>query len=286
MKKLAFLIVIVLCLSLCACEPAPEVPAAPTEPAEPVLLNVQITAGKIEPGMTAKDVLVEVTIDHQPVACRVELTCFTDTGYYVMAEDEAVPENFFGRLDVYYSLPKGKTVDDIDVTMTCDGGEYDGTGSVGNDAQGNEETWSHAIYGEDATTQEQQPIETHIHTWVEDPGKYKPVTCTTDGSKTYNCQCGETWVEKLPATGHDWKVGAERKPTCTEPGSQSKTCKNCGAGLLDSKPATGHSWSAWEYSTGQVHKRSCSSCGAEEEEQHTVPSGTVKCTGCGYDIVN
>ena len=286
MKKLAFLLVIVLCLSLCACKPAPEVPAAPAEPAEPVLLNVQITAGKIEPGMTAKDVLVEVTIDHQPVACRVELTCFTDTGYYVMAEDEAVPENFFGRLDVYYSLPKGKTVDDIDVTMTCDGGEYDGTGSVGNDAQGNEEAWSHAIYGEDATTQEQQPTETHIHTWVEDPGKYKPVTCTTDGSKTYNCQCGETWVEKLPATGHDWKVGAERKPTCTEPGSQSKTCKNCGAGLLDSKPATGHSWSAWEYSTGQVHKRSCSSCGAEEEEQHTVPSGTVKCTGCGYDIVN
>lgn len=278
-RTFAIVIVLALCMSLCAC-PALEQEVTSGTP------QVHITVGKVEPGMTAKDVLVEVTIDHQPVACRVELTCFTDTGYYVMAEDEAVPENFFGRLDVYYSLPKGKTVDDIDVTMTCDGGEYDGTGSVGNDAQGNEEAWSHAIYGEDATTQEQQPIETHIHTWVEDPGKYKPVTCTTDGSKTYNCQCGETWVEKLPATGHDWKVGAERKPTCTEPGSQSKTCKNCGAGLLDSKPATGHSWSAWEYSTGQVHKRSCSSCGAEEEEQHTVPSGTVKCTGCGYDIVN
>lgn len=285
MKKLAFLLVIVLCLSLCACKPAPEAPAEPAVPEEPALLNVQITAGKIETGMTAEDVLVEVTIDGEPVACRVELTCFTETGYYVMAEDEKVPENFFGRLDVYYSLPKGKTVDDIEVTMTCDGGEYDGTGSVGDDAQGNEEAWSHAIYGEEQTT-DPQPEQTHTHEWVEDPGKYKIVLCTNDGSRTYNCQCGETKTETIPATGHDWKEGITTKPTCTEPGSSSKTCRKCGAGLLDSKPATGHSWSAWEYSTGRVHKRSCSSCGAEEEEQHNVPSGTLKCTGCGYDIVN
>ena len=48
--------------------------------------------------MTVKDVLVEVTIDHQPVTCRVQLTGFTEDGYWEMTEDEPVPDPFLVRL--------------------------------------------------------------------------------------------------------------------------------------------------------------------------------------------
>ena len=148
MKKLSILLVVILCLTLCGCPAAQESPAAARD--------VHITAGKIEPGMTVKDVLVEVVLDGQPVPCRVELTALTSDGYYVMAEDEPVAEENLIRLDVYYSLPAGCDVDNINVTMDCDGGEYDGTGSVGNDDKGNVEAWSHAIYGD-------IPEETTVH---------------------------------------------------------------------------------------------------------------------------
>ncbi|MBQ9857534.1 MAG: hypothetical protein IJO77_00895, partial [Oscillospiraceae bacterium] len=129
MNKLVFLLAMIICFSLCACNIG-------VSDAQPAALDVQIAAGKIEAGMSPSAVTVEVTIDGQPVACKVELTRFTNDGFYVMAEDEAVPEDFFGRLDVYYSLPEGVDLEGIDVVMECDGGEYDGTGSVGDDANG------------------------------------------------------------------------------------------------------------------------------------------------------
>ena len=79
-KMVAVLLILTMLLSLCAC-------SAVEEPSSKIL-EVHITAGKIEPGMTAKDVFVEVTIDNQPVACRVKLTGFVWDGYWEMAEDE------------------------------------------------------------------------------------------------------------------------------------------------------------------------------------------------------
>lgn len=160
MKKTAFLLVIALCLTLCGC-PVEETPASP-QPQSPTVKEVHITAGKIEPGMTAQDVFVEVTIDHQPVPCRVELTGFTSEGYYTMAANEPVPEDFLVRLDVFYSLPKGCTVDDINVTMDCDGGEYDGTGSISVDDNGCEEAWSYAFYGEPQEVSTIHPVNIRV----------------------------------------------------------------------------------------------------------------------------
>ncbi len=55
-------------------------------------------------------------------------------------------------------------------------------------------------------------------------------TCTTDGSKTYKCDCGDTYTEVIPA-GHkyssSWTVDVE--PTETTPGSKSRHCTVCGA---------------------------------------------------------
>lgn len=289
MRKLSIILVIALCLSLCACDLG-------VNEAPPAASDVHITAGGIVPGMTAKDVLVEVTIDNQPVACRMELTCFTPEGYYTMVEDEPVPEDFMIRLDVFYSLPKGIDVDHINVVMECDGGNYDGTGSIGHDANGCVEAWSHAFYGEepqpqDQTEPETQPVtepeaQLHTHNWTEVSSGYVYINCTSDREVTYTCGCGESKTETVPAPGHDIVVGSTIQPTCTETGITTSSCKRCGAGFINEQPATGHAWSAWSYATGRMHKRVCETCGAEEEASHNIPSGSVTCTDCGADIVN
>ena len=295
-RTFAIVIVIALCMSLCAC-PAleQEVPSG--------IPQVHITVGKVEPGMTAKDVFVEVTIDNQPVACRVQLTGFVWDGYWEMAEDEPVPEPFAVRVDIFYSLPAGCDVEDVDITMDSDGGNYDGTGSISNDAQGNVEAWSRAFYGKEPLPPETEPTETptqptevptqptestqpdHTHTWVEQPGP-GILVCTIDGYKTFKCSCGETKTEVIPAPGHTLSEWSVTPATCTRDGSKVATCKRCSAGFVVELPATGHNWSAWIKETGLVHKRTCSECGAEETANHNIPAGSVTCTDCGADIIN
>ena len=291
MKKLSILLVIALCFSLCGC------PAEEPVPTVRERLEVHIDAGKIEPGMTAKDVFVEVTIDNQPVTCRVQLTGFAWDGYWEMAEDEPVAENSLVRLDVFYSLPTGYDVEDVDITMDSDGGNYDGTGSISNDEAGNIEAWSRAFYGKEPLPPETEPTEAttqpteaptqpvHTHTWVEQPGP-SIIDCTLDREKNFKCSCGETKSEIIPAPGHDLKDWSVTPATCTKEGQKTTSCKRCNAGFTVDLPAIGHIWSAWVNKTGLVHKRTCSECGAEEEAKHNIPSGSVTCTDCGADIIN
>jgi len=284
MKKiLMVLLVMVLALSLCAC-PVTEQESPSGTP------QVHITVGKVEPGMTAKDVFAEVTIDHQPVACRVQLTGFTWDGYWDMADDEPVPaEPFAVRVDIFYSLPKGCDVEDVVITMDSDGGNYDGTGSISFDSQGNVEAWSRAFYGKEPlppeTEQTQPTTPEHTHSWTEQPGPSN-IDCSLDRTKTFKCSCGETKTETVPAPGHDLKDWSVTPATCTEEGWKTTSCKRCGAGFMAEIPATGHTWSDWTHKTGVVHSRTCSACGAEEEAKHNIPSGSVTCTDCGADIIN
>ena len=83
-------------------------------------------------------------------------------------------------------------------------------------------------------------------------------TCTTDGTKTYACSCGESKTESSPAKGHSYGTPVK---------------------IDDSK-----------------HKSTCGACGAEVEAGHTMDGGTVTtqatcqtegvktftCTGCGH----
>ena len=288
MKKLSIVLLIALCFSLCGCpaeEPAPTIRER---------LEVHIDAGKIEPGMTVKDVFVEVTIDNQPVPCRVQLTGFAWDGYWEMAEDEPVPDEPFAiRVDIFYSLPTGCDVEDVDITMDSDGGNYDGTGSISFDEQGNVEAWSRAFYGKEPLPPETEPTEVstqptqpdHTHTWVEQPGP-SIIDCSLDRTKTYKCSCGETKTETIPAPGHDLKDWTVTPATCTTDGRKTTSCKRCNAGFTVDIPATGHIWSAWIKETGLVHKRTCSECGAEETANHNIPAGSVTCTDCGADIIN
>ena len=94
-------------------------------------------------------------------------------------------------------------------------------------------------------------------------------TCTEDGSIINTCtKCGETHVEIINATGHnysDWIVDLE--PNCTDGGKKHKICSVCGDKIEEVIPATGHSYGDWIVDknptcteTGERHKV-CSECG-------------------------
>ena len=50
----------------------------------------------------------------------------------------------------------------------------------------------------------------------------KEATCTEDGEKTYHCTdegCNKTWVETIPATGHQHtEIRDKKEVTCEEDG--------------------------------------------------------------------
>ena len=85
------------------------------------------------------------------------------------------------------------------------------------------------------------PADTHEHKWVEDPTKATAATCTTEGSKFYNCtgegECKiKTKTEKVAALGHEWASEANddgaypcTRENCTATKASDHTCKTAEA---------------------------------------------------------
>ncbi len=54
-------------------------------------------------------------------------------------------------------------------------------------------------------------------------------TCTEDGSNSRTCnRCGEIEAEVISSLGHDWGEWVTTEATCTKVGSNSRTCNRCG----------------------------------------------------------
>ncbi len=73
-------------------------------------------------------------------------------------------------------------------------------------------------------------------------------TCTEEGVTTYTCECGDSYTEPIPATGHDegeWET--ETEPACTTEGKELLKCTRDGE-ILDERtiPALGHTPGEWE----------------------------------------
>ena len=83
------------------------------------------------------------------------------------------------------------------------------------------------------------------HVWGEWTQTAYP-TCTEDGSQTRTCEkCGQTETETIPALGHVWGEWTQTAyPTCTEDGSQTRTCERCGQTETETIPALGHIWNS------------------------------------------
>ena len=54
----------------------------------------------------------------------------------------------------------------------------------------------------------------------------KAATCTEDGEMTFTCECGATYTQVIPKTGHSCEKTVVA-PTCTEYGYTKYECKNC-----------------------------------------------------------
>ncbi len=67
----------------------------------------------------------------------------------------------------------------------------------------------------------------HTHSWGE--GEVTTAaTCTTDGVKTYTCECGETKTEVIPATGHTWSAAVYSVDETSGKVVWTRTCSVCG----------------------------------------------------------
>ena len=68
----------------------------------------------------------------------------------------------------------------------------------------------------------------------------KKATCTSNGVKTYTCNCGKTVTKSIPATGHKYKT-ENQAATCTSIGVSIKKCTVCGrVEYANTTPAKGH----------------------------------------------
>ena len=82
------------------------------------------------------------------------------------------------------------------------------------------------------------------HTWVES-GRVLP-TCVAQGTVHYVCSgCGATKDETLPATGNHDYVEYDNDATCTEGGYSYKRCTQCGTTFMEPVPPLGHDWGPW-----------------------------------------
>ena len=135
--------------------------------------------------------------------------------------------------------------------------------------------------------QQTEPTE-HTHDYAEEVTK--EATCAEAGTKTFVCDCGDSYTEDIAALEHSWKDATCTDPkTCSECGATEgsalehnwkaatctapKTCSECGA----TEGSVEHSWKAATCTT----PKTCSKCGATEGSAlgHNYQNGT--CTGCG-----
>lgn len=96
----------------------------------------------------------------------------------------------------------------------------------------------------------------HTHAYMVE---IKDATCTTDGIKTYTCECGDGYTEKVSAIGHDYSATVARFPSCTSEGKRHYQCGNCGDSYDEVIEPEEHNW---EHSVGYYRKRlTCKGCG-------------------------
>ena len=70
-------------------------------------------------------------------------------------------------------------------------------------------------------------------------------TCTNAGYTTYTCQCGNSYVtDHTSALGHHYQCVGTTNPTCEAAGVKTFTCSNCGETYGEILPATGHSYTS------------------------------------------
>ena len=122
-------------------------------------------------------------------------------------------------------------------------------------------------------------IEDHQHTYTSKITK--EATCTTDGEKTFTCECGNSYTETIKATGHQYEDTIV-KPTTSSEGYTLHFCPLCGDLFKDN-------YTAKLEETHITHTYTCTSstkatCDTDGVQTYTCSCGdtytnTIKATG-------
>ena len=88
-------------------------------------------------------------------------------------------------------------------------------------------------------------------------------TCTAAGVKTYTCSnCGDTYTEAIPATGHTPVNGVVTTPaTCTATGVMTYSCAVCGAPVTAEIPMIPHTFMVEVNAETGETREVCAVCG-------------------------
>lgn len=120
------------------------------------------------------------------------------------------------------------------------------------------------IVGTFTYTEKTQQVEPHEHLYTV-TDEINP-TCTEAGSKTWTCECGDSYIETIPALGHDYQITNQKDASCTEKGTIVYTCSRCNDSYTEEIPAKGHN-----YQNGV-----CIVCGAKDPSvNENMAFGTV-----------
>ena len=141
---------------------------------------------------------------------------------------------------------------------------------------------------EPETSPETEPHEHEYGEWT-----VKEATCTSDGSRSQSCACGDVITEVLPALGHTEVIDAAIDATCTSTGlREGKHCSVCETILVaqTSIPARGHNQVIDEAvvptctTTGLTEGKHCSNCNTVFTAQTMIAAlGHAAVTDGGFD---
>ena len=181
-------------------------------------------------------------------------------------------------------------------------------------------TWDNGVITKEATETEEgvktytcktcgetktESIPMAYHHWDQGTVTKEP-TCTEKGEKTHHCideGCDKTWIETIPATGHQHtEIRDKKEATCEENGYSGDTyCKDCGQLISKGSEikAKGHTWDNGKVTEEATCKKegiktyTCSICGDTKTEaipkkDHTWDEGKVTkkatCTEDGLKV--
>ena len=130
--------------------------------------------------------------------------------------------------------------------------------------------------------------EPHIHSYKE--SVTKEATCTDKGTKTFLCDCGDSYTKTIRATGHNYEVVANSKvfATCTNNGKESdRKCSFCGDVIEGvSIPKIPHSYGEYVYNKDATTEKdgtetaTCGNCG--NKDTRTIAGTRIEI--CPYEL--
>lgn len=161
----------------------------------------------------------------------------------------------------------------------------------GNTAQTDLES-TETVENDVSKTNSQEADKPHEHNYVEEVTK--EVTCTEAGEKTFTCECGDSYIEEIEATGHNYVEVADsaKNATCTDNGKEVDTkCSLCGDVVNGAIiTATGHSYGDYVYNNDATYEKdgtetaTCSICGNKDTRTKAGTKLVKEEPECPYEL--